>query len=56
MSKCELCGGKMIVDTSIVLTSIPPQYRTECSKCGHMQYVYIQDCYLRADIKCQNCK
>ena len=32
---CEHCGKKASVDTSMVLTSYPPQYNYHCPHCGH---------------------
>jgi len=37
--KCPKCNdGAMCRDETIVLTSIPPQHRYECNKCGHVSY------------------
>ena len=36
---CKLCGARAEVDTSLVYTSIPPQYRYTCPKCGSVGYV-----------------
>lgn len=43
MSKCKLCGGEMIVDTSVVLTSLPAKYVAKYSKCGDIQYIKCLD-------------
>lgn len=32
--RCPSCGEIVQVDTSIILTSNPPQYKWECPKCG----------------------
>lgn len=32
--RCPNCGEIVQVDTSIILTSNPPQYKWECPKCG----------------------
>ena len=34
--QCPKCGGIALVDTSMVLTSLPPQYRCVCTSCGHV--------------------
>ena len=31
---CILCGGEMILDSTIIYTSLPPQYKYTCNKCG----------------------
>ena len=33
---CPKCGGVADVDTSMILTSFPPQYRCKCRECGHV--------------------
>ncbi len=33
--KCPKCGEYMLLDTSVVLTSYPPQYPYKCEHCGH---------------------
>ena len=35
---CKLCGALAEVDTSLVYTSILPQYRYTCPKCGSVGY------------------
>ena len=35
ITRCPVCGGNMVVDDSVVLTSNPPQYLWRCPKCGH---------------------
>ena len=34
---CPVCGEKMVVDDSVVLTTNPPQYWWRCQKCGHAE-------------------
>lgn len=41
---CKKCGGKVIIDTSVVLTSMPPKYNGECQDCKH------KDCYEQHEI------
>lgn len=36
--KCNKCGEYADVDTSAVLTSLPPQYNAHCSHCGNNFY------------------
>ena len=31
---CVICGGEMVIDPTITYTSIPPQYKYICNKCG----------------------
>ena len=38
-TNCEKCGELAEVDTSLVCTSIPPQYRYTCPKCGSVGLV-----------------
>ena len=44
MIKCDKCGENMIVDTRVVLTSIPPMYECYCPKCGNRKYAYCSEC------------
>lgn len=37
--KCPKCGAELEVDTSIVYTSIPPQYIAKCHNCNYQGYV-----------------
>lgn len=38
--KCGYCGyEKAEVDTSMVLTSLPPKYSYKCPKCGKVGYI-----------------
>lgn len=32
--ECPVCGAPVYKNTSIVLTSYPPQYQFHCEKCG----------------------
>lgn len=41
--KCPKCGGDAEVDTSVVLTSNPPQYSAKCTKCGNLFYIYCSE-------------
>jgi predicted RNA-binding Zn-ribbon protein involved in translation (DUF1610 family) len=36
---CPQCGEELLVDTSMSLTSDPPQHRSKCPKCGHTGYL-----------------
>lgn len=36
--KCE-CGGDFIVDSSLVLTSMPPRYKASCKDCNHVEFL-----------------
>lgn len=40
---CENCGNKAVVDTSVVLTTYPPQYSYSCPTCGHKGYLVCYD-------------
>ena len=33
---CKYCGSEADVNTSVVLTSLPPQYNVDCPKCGRV--------------------
>ena len=38
--KCKVCGEDAVeVDFTTILTSLPPQYRTTCKKCGHIDSI-----------------
>lgn len=41
--KCPNCGEIVQVDTSMILTSYPPQYKWECPKCGRTGTVNSKD-------------
>lgn len=41
--KCPHCGGLAEVDTSMVLTSYPPQYNFYCGECKHHGYVFCHE-------------
>ena len=45
---CKYCGSKAIADTSIVLTSDPPQYNVDCPKCGRI-YMFCSEVNLAED-------
>ena len=36
--QCPECGGGMCKDLMTVCTSLPPQYKYQCDKCGHVDY------------------
>ena len=36
--KCPKCGGRVVVDRSMVLASYPPKYRAVCIECGETSY------------------
>lgn len=36
--KCKKCGGDMQVDVSCICTSLPPQRKYKCKKCGNIEY------------------
>lgn len=41
--RCPNCGEIVQVDTSMILTSYPPQYKWECPKCGRTGTVGSKD-------------
>lgn len=42
--KCKKCGyEKAEVDTSVVLTSFPPQYSYKCPECGEFGYIFCDE-------------
>ena len=41
--RCPNCGEIVQVDTSMILTSYPPQYKWECPKCGRTGTVNSKD-------------
>lgn len=41
--RCPKCGTLAPVDTSIVLTSCPPQYSYYCPHCKQTGYVFCSD-------------
>jgi len=44
LARCPKCNREVEVDTSVVLTSIPPMYNLDCPNCGR-QYIPCKDCY-----------
>lgn len=48
LARCPKCNREVEVNTSVVLTSIPPMippmYNLDCPNCGR-QYVLCKDCY-----------
>lgn len=40
---CKKCGKSTEVDTSVVLTSIPPQYRVKCEHCGEQYSCFTSE-------------
>ena len=42
-TNCKKCGLEVVVDDSIVYTSLPLQYRYECPNCGHVGYVMCSE-------------
>lgn len=40
---CQKCGNLVPVDTSIVLTSCPPQYSYYCPHCKQVGYIFCSD-------------
>ena len=45
--KCGKCGKMAEVDTSMVLTSYPPQYNYYCPHCHHHGYTWCDDVVTR---------
>ena len=41
--RCPKCGKLVSVDTSVVLTSYPPQYSYCCPYCKYTGYVFCSD-------------
>lgn len=42
--KCKKCGfEKALVDTSVILTTYPPQYSYKCPECGEFGYVFCDE-------------
>jgi len=44
LARCPKCNKEVEVDTSVVLTSIPPMYNLDCPNCGR-QYILCKNCY-----------
>lgn len=40
---CKKCGNELKVDTSVILTSYPPQYNAYCPVCDERTYVYCNE-------------
>lgn len=41
---CKMCGNpEALVDTDIVLTSIPPQYNYYCPKCEYHGFIFCDE-------------
>ena len=47
--RCGKCGKMAAVDTSMVLTSCPPQYNYYCKHCGTHGYTYCDNVVYRED-------
>lgn len=43
--KCPRCGSECEVDTSVVLTSIPPQYEAFCKNCNQIIYTLCSNTF-----------
>ena len=41
--KCNKCGEYADVDTSKVLTSLPPRYNAHCNHCGYDFYCFTDE-------------
>lgn len=39
MLKCDACGGKIKIDLTKVLTSLPVKYEGKCTGCGKVFYL-----------------
>lgn len=40
---CKKCGNELKVDTSVILTSYPPQFNAYCPVCDERTYVYCDE-------------
>lgn len=47
--KCDKCGKMAEVDTSMILTSYPPQYNYYCKHCGTYGYTYCDNVVYREE-------
>lgn len=50
--KCSKCGSDMVIDDTHILTTYPPQYSYECSKCGNIEtdwVIYNKSQYIDSD-------
>lgn len=41
-AKCRACGGRLWINTMVVLTSIPAQYEYICYDCGNAETSYLK--------------
>ena len=41
--RCFVCGGKMLIDTSMILTTLPPQYKAICQSCGGEMFLFCSE-------------
>ena len=41
-TKCPKCGGQLVVDTSVILCSNPPQYYWRCDQCDHVETKFVR--------------
>ena len=48
---CPKCGELATVNTSVVLTSYPPQYSYYCDNCKETGYVFCSDVNLCTSFK-----
>lgn len=46
ITRCKKCGKLTPVDTSVVLTSLPPQYRYTCENCGDVNSCFTHEAKL----------
>lgn len=48
--KCPVCGSDCEVDTSMILTSYPPQYQAFCKNCNRVIYTLCSNTYGKISI------
>lgn len=36
-AKCEVCGGQLYINNSVVIATYPPYYQYMCPICGHVE-------------------
>lgn len=48
--KCPVCGSDCEVDTSMILTSNPPQYQAFCKNCNRVIYTLCSNTYGKISI------